>query len=395
MISVQDAIRLIKENTTLLSPVSVPLPEALGFVLADAVSAGVSLPGFNQAGMDGYAFRYADYQNSNVFVINGEVAAGDAARMHLLPQQAVRIFTGAPVPPELDTVVMQEKTTVNGDSLVVLDDNLEQGSNVRKEGAEIRKGDTALAKGTLLTPAAIGFLTGAGVTEVSVYPKPVVHIIATGKELVKPGIVLQHGQVYESNSVMLQAALRQLHINDITVTITGDHVTEIFDALQRALAEADLILLSGGVSVGDYDRVTEAAKTCGVQPLFHKVAQRPGKPLYAATKGGKMVFGLPGNPASVLTCYYVYVTTAIEAFTGSKELVQKEQLPLAAAFDKKISLTQFLKASRTDEGVLPLSAQESFRLSSFALADCLIVLPPEPKTYKKGERVEVLRLPYL
>lgn len=395
MISVSEALQSIRSSLEPLQPVTKPLATACGHVLAEDIFARVSIPNFQQSAMDGYAFRYADYQQSTEFTISGEVAAGDNAAIEIKPQQAIRIFTGAAVPQSFDTVVMQEKTTVDGNKLLVQDDQLVQGSNVRKEGVEIRRGETALPKGTVITPAAVGFLTGVGITEVFVFPKPVVHIIATGKELVKPGSPLQHGQVYESNSMMLKAALNQLGIHNISLSLAGDDITEISTVLQSALEGADLILLSGGVSVGDYDFVIEATKACGVEQLFHKVAQRPGKPLYAGVKGRKMVFGLPGNPASVLTCFYQYVTAAVETLTGRRELLEKRRLPLLQSFDKKIALTQFLKASVTAEGVTPLGAQESFRLSSFSVANSLIVLPEERREYSKGEMVEVLLLPYL
>ena len=395
MISVSEALQRIRESLTTLPPVNRPLAAACGFVLAEDVFANVSIPAFNQSAMDGYAFRYQDYQRANEFIIGGEVAAGDKKAVESGPQHAIRIFTGAPVPPGLDTVVMQEKTSVDGNKLFIQDEQLVPGSNVRKEGAEIQKGALALPKSTVITPAAVGFLTGVGITDVRVYPKPVVHIIATGKELVKPGGTLQHGQVYESNSVMLQAALNQLGIHTVSLSLVGDDRAEIAAILQKALQTADLVLLSGGVSVGDYDFVIDATKTCGVQQLFHKVAQRPGKPLYAGIKEGKMVFGLPGNPASVLTCFYQYVTAAIEAFTGRKEMLERRRLSLLQNVSKKIALTQFLKASVTAKGVVPLAAQESFRLSSFSVANGLLVLPEEVREYREGEEVEVILLPYL
>lgn len=395
MISVSEALRLIRQHCLPLPPVNRPLPTARGLVLASDVAAKASVPNFNQSAMDGYAFRYEDLRVSNEFTLNGEVAAGDSSSVELKPQQALRIFTGAALPPGPDTVVMQEKTAVEGHTLRVLDDQLVQGSHVRKKGDEIHAGETALPKGTLLSPAAIGFLASVGVTDVRVFPSPVVHIIATGKELVPPGAPLLHGQVYESNTVMLQAALTQLGIAQITTAMVGDDVIAITEALQAALAQADLVLVTGGVSVGDYDFVVEATQACGVKQLFHKIAQRPGKPLYAGTQNGKLVFGLPGNPASVLSCFYLYVTAAIEGFTGKKNLLEKRRLPLLNGFDKKIKISQFLKALATPEGVTPLSAQESFRLSSFAIANALIMLPEEAKDYREGEEVEVLLLPYL
>jgi len=395
MISVTDAIEKIQLNTGLLQPVKLSLKDAAGLVLAEDVFAGCSVPNFNQAAMDGYAFRYNDLPGTKELNVTHEIAAGDASTIAINVYNAVRIFTGAAVPTDLDTIVMQEKVEVRGKKIVVLDEELKKGSNVRIAGSEIKKGDLALKKSTFLSPGAIGFLAGAGTRDVLVYPKPSVHIIVTGNELIKAGESLREGEVYESNSVLLQSALKQIHIENIVVDFVGDQLSETINAISKALDAADLLLLTGGVSVGDYDFVVEAANACGVKQLFHKVKQRPGKPLYAGVKGKKIVFGLPGNPASVLTCFYNYVVAAIECMTGQKQLVKRIWLPLSGAVNKKINLTQFLKAVSDDHQVTPLPAQESFRLSSFSVANCLIILPEEKLDFMEGEMVETLVLPYL
>ena len=210
-----------------------------------------------------------------------------------------------------------------------------------------------------------------------------------------PGVKLQRGQVYESNSVMLQSALAQLNItNSVVITCTDDQ-NKIENALQKVVENSDLVLITGGVSVGKYDFVVGACKTVGVRQLFHKVAQRPGKPLYVGIKDNKLIFGLPGNPASVLSCFYNYVVPALEKLMVRENLLQRRYLPLAEDFQKKIKLTQFLKAFHNGAEVQPLAAQESFRLSSFSIANCLVILPAEKMTFTKGELVETLILPYL
>jgi len=393
MITVDEAKQLIAAHCTRPAPVVMPLKEAYGLVLAEDVYAKASVPNFNQSAMDGYAFRYEDYLQSRALHITGEVAAGDNADKHLRAFDAVRIFTGAPVPSGADTVVMQEKTSVENGQLIIHDDELQQGTNVRLQGADKKKDDVALKAGTTLSPAAIGFLAGVGISEVMVYRKPIVHIIVTGKELQQQGKALQHGQVYESNSIMLESALRQLNINNITSSFADDNPGEIQALLVSALAEADIVLLSGGVSVGDYDFVVNAATASGVAQLFHKVQQRPGKPLYAGTKDDKIVFGLPGNPSSVLSCFYNYVLVAIEKMTGLSNIIKKKYLPLTTTHTKKTNLKHFLKGIYNDFGVTPLGAQESFRLSSFSIANCLIVLPEDKTDFAAGEIVETLVLP--
>jgi molybdopterin molybdotransferase len=395
MIPVSEAIDKIKANTKRMPVVKVWIAKASGLVLAKDVFANYSVPNFNQAAVDGYAFRYDDLNKTKEFIIANEVAAGDSDRNFTPLHHASRIFTGAPVPKDLDTIVMQEKVKLQGNKIVILDEELEKGSYVRLAGSEIEKGDLALKKGDFLSPAAIGFSAAIGVSELFVYPKPIVHIIVTGKELVKPGQFLNKGQVFESNSLLLQSALNQLHIYDITVHSVGDDLNETTQAISNSIATADLILLTGGVSVGNYDFVVKAADACGIEQLFHKVKQRPGKPLYAGRKENKIVFGLPGNPASVLTCFYNYVITAIECMTGQQNLTRKKWLPLSTSFSKKVALTQFLKAVCDDKKVTPLTAQESFRLSSFSIANCLIVLPEEKSDFVAGDFVETLVLPYL
>jgi len=295
MISVADAIHKINSSTSFLLPVRLPLSKVAGLMLAEDVFASCRVPNFNQSAMDGYAFRYKDLQATKHFHVAEEIAAGDINTATIPEFNAVRIFTGAPVPEELDTVVMQEKVEVRDSKITVLDETLVQGSNVRLAGCEIEKGELALAKSSLLSPAAVGFLAGIGIKETLVYPSPSVHIIVTGKELVTPGEVLRTGQVYESNSFLLQSALKQLHIHDITTDFVGDDLVETANAIEKALAGADIILLTGGVSVGNYDFVVKAAKACKIEQLFHKVKQRPGKPLYFGKKDEKVVFGLPGN----------------------------------------------------------------------------------------------------
>lgn len=395
MISVTEAKAAIEAAVFPLSPVHKSLSDALGLLLAEDVSAQTAVPPFHQSAVDGYAFCYADYLHTKEFTVSGEVAAGDEGRQDYTAQTAVRIFTGAPLPPWADTVVMQEKTEVANGKLAVNDEPLLHGSNVRPKGSEIEKGGTALRKGDVLTPAAIGYLAGVGITHVPVHPKPSVHIIVTGNELQQPGKPLKAGQVYESNSVMLQTALQQLHIGNVTATKVHDDLKAVQTAIAEALHVADLVLVTGGVSVGNYDFVVQAAEACGVKQLFHKVAQRPGKPLYCGTKKSKTVFGLPGNPASVLSCFYNFVVVAIERLTGRRNLLARKRLPLLSSFNKTISFTQFLKAACTADGVRPLKAQESFRLSSFAASDGLIILPEGEKEYKKGDTVDTLLLPYL
>jgi molybdopterin molybdotransferase len=305
----------------------------------------------------------------------------------------MRIFTGAPVPAGADTVVMQEKTAVNNGQLLILDDQLKAGSNVRLKGSEIKAGELVLSKGQKLTPAAVGFLATTGVAEVMVYPTPVMSIIVTGNELQQPGKTLQYGQVYECNSFQLRAALQALQIEEVPVFEAKDDPQVVKDSLQFALSDSDVVLLTGGVSVGNYDFVPEAAAACGVTTLFHKLKQRPGKPLFVGRKGNKWVFGLPGNPSSVLTCFYEYVMLALEQLMQLPAVLKTIQVPLAKPYTKNAALTFFLKGYYDGRTVAPLDSQESYRLRSFAMANCLLCLPEEKMEFNEGEEIEVHLLP--
>lgn len=393
MISVNEAKEIILEQVAPLKPLQAALLHASGLVLADDVFAGIDIPAFDQSSMDGYAFSFSGWQTYKTLQITGEIPAGSNQKNSFSPDQAVRIFTGAAVPGGTDTVVMQEKISIENGRLVIEDENLKQGGNVRPKGSEIKAGELALSKGSSLTPAAIGFLAGIGITKVNVYPKPVVSIIVTGKELQQPGNALEHGQVYESNSFALTAALQQINITEAKIFWADDELEILKNVLQAAMKESDVVLLTGGISVGDYDFVLEAVTQCGVTKLFHRVKQRPGKPLYFGKKDHQLVFGLPGNPSSVLTCFYEYVIPALQQLSNLEYGLSILQVPLAKAVEKPAGLTHFLKGHFDGKKAMPLDAQESYRLSSFAKANCLIKINEATTACAEGENVEIHLLP--
>ncbi len=392
-ISVSEAKDLIYKHTELLSPVTVSLIDAAGHVLAEDAFSKTDVPPFNQSSMDGYALNYDGWKEFNHLKITGEIAAGLGTDPGLDPQNAIRIFTGAPVPDGADTVVMQEKVRVDSNMLIVEDDNLIKGLNFREKGLEIKAGELAMEKGSLLTPAALGYLAGVGISEVSVYPKPSVSVILTGNELQTPGKALQYGQVYESNSFALKAALVQSGVSGIDFLLCEDTLERLTAVLAYALEKSDVVLLTGGVSVGDYDFVVRAAKANGVEQIFHKIRQKPGKPLFFGKKDEKIIFGLPGNPASVLSCFYEYVLPCLGRMSKRETALKSLKVPLNIALRKPAGLTQFLKGHYDGQTASDLKAQESFRLSSFAKANCLIVLEEARAGYAENELVEIHLLP--
>lgn len=389
MISVNEAKKIISENIIVLPAQESELQLAVGMVLAEDTYATVDIPLFPQSSMDGYAISHSGWLKHEKLMLSGEMAAGSASEMIIEPDRAVRIFTGAAVPVGADTVVMQEKTRIDYGALIIEDKALTKGTNVRNRGSEIIAGALALEKDQLLTPAAIGFLANIGIAAVRVYAKPSVTIIVTGNELQEPGKKLEFGQVFESNSFTLRAALQNINITNIRTVKATDDLKMLTDILSLALEETDVVLLTGGVSVGDYDFVLRAAAQCGVKTLFHKVKQRPGKPLYFGSRDNKIVFGLPGNPSSVLTCFYEYALPALEQMMNRKTSLKVIQAPIGKTFKKIVPLTFFLKGYFDGSTAFPMDAQESYRMSSFARSNCLIRIEEEEIEHLEGEPVEV------
>lgn len=385
MISVPEARVLVQTQVQRMAAKSCLLQDAAGCVLAADVVAPFDVPLWPQSAVDGYAFAFSSWQTSPVLPLSQVVAAGDAANLTLATRSAARIFTGAVLPAGADTVVMQEQTTEAEGAVSINDHNLMPGANIRPAGSEIRKGVVALEAGTLLSPAALGYLAMLGIAQVLVYPKPRVALLVTGKELQEPGTAPEKGKVFEANSYTVIAALEQLGIKEVHLQKVDDNLEATIAALQLALQHSDLVLLTGGISVGDYDYVLPATMACGVNQVFHKVKQKPGKPLYFGILGNKPVFGLPGNPASVLSCFYQYVVPALAKMMQRDDLVRKVRLPLSAPVSKKPGLTHFLKARVENGAILPLLAQESYRLSSFALANCLVEIPEAESELEAGD----------
>ena len=283
---------------------------------------------------------------------------------------------------------MQEHVTLKDNCIHIENAQLIRGANVRCLGSQTQKGELALDKGQLLTAPALSFLAGIGIQKVDVFSKPLISIIITGKELIPPGGEMTEGKIYESNSFGLIAALQTLDITPVAVEVVDDVEEEIIKAITKQL-NVDILILTGGVSVGDYDFVPKTLERSGVRNIFHKVKQKPGKPFYFGVHEQTLVFGLPGNPASVLTCFYEYVVPAIDYFT-KREYLKRTKMVLANNYKKKAGLTHFLKGKINSGEVNILNHQESYMMNSFAVADCLIELEEEKEDFRKGEIVNAL-----
>ncbi|MFD2565688.1 molybdopterin molybdotransferase MoeA [Aquimarina rubra] len=390
MISVPTALSIVSEVVYAPKVNTVSLKDANGLFLGENMISSIDMPPFRQSAMDGYALLLHD---KNSYQIIGEVKAGDPDNYTLEPGQGVRIFTGARVPDDANTVVIQEKV-IRSENIITIDSEIHPNQNIRAVGEQIKKGDTSLPKGTKLTPAGIGFLAGLGVTKVEVYAPPNVAIITTGNELVSPGEILKEGQIYESNSIQLETVLQQLHIKTINKYVVQDEYESTKETIRQAISANDLILISGGISVGDYDFVKEALSELETKELFYKIKQKPGKPLFFGTNNESMIFALPGNPASSLTCFYVYVLPIIQKMMGaSKYGLSRTTKSLTTSFIKKGDRAQFLKANVIGETVEILEGQSSAMLYTYAVANALVYLPEDANSTEKGSEVETILLP--
>jgi len=394
MINVAEAKSLVAQNCTPLHGITIPLTEGLGCILKEDVLSPINMPPFNQSAMDGYAIGpFRDGTSHDNFKLVGEVKAGDTNIVSLKTGEAVRIFTGGMVPINTMAVIMQENTSTQ-EGEVLIEQEIKVDSNIRPEGEQIKLGEVALSKNTRLTPAGIGFLAGLGISEVSVFQQPKVGILITGSELVEPGNKLAPGQIFESNSVTLVAALNESGYKHVKILKIEDDFDKTKDAIQSLADEVDLVMISGGISVGDYDFVGEALDNIGVNSIFYKIKQKPGKPLYFGQSKNCSFFALPGNPAAALSCFYQYVLPAIRIMSGFEvPFLHHRMIPLVSRYKKKGNRAQFLKAKVTNYSVEILDGQSSAMLHSFAHANAQVFIPEEVNEVIPGELVEVHFLP--
>ncbi len=396
MISVQEAKAHVKASTRVLVAESKAITDAVGYVLAEDVVSPLSLPSFRQSSMDGYAVHHADIRQVGTRLpVVAESQAGTSTPLVLQRGTAIHILTGAPVPDGATAVVMREKAERTGDDISIQMYPVPEGKDVRSVGQQIRQGDIGMPKDTYLTPGSVGFLCGMNVQTVKVYRKPSVGVLVTGDELIQPGSDLGFGQVYEASSSMLTAVLKAEGIPEVGVRYVPDNHEATRQALRELTEQYDVVLTTGGVSVGQYDFVGTSLGEIGVKTIFYKVRQRPGKPLYFGRKGETLVFGLPGNPAATLVCYYQYVLPALRLMYGRADcFLPTFQLPITHAFSFQGERDEFLKAIATTESITPLEGQESFVLRSFAIANALIYLPSTQNSVQPGDRVEAHLLPF-
>ncbi len=390
MISVSDALSHLFDLVTATEVEAVPLRQAAGRVLARDVVATRTQPPFAASSMDGYALRQTEVEPDAMFKVIGEAAAGHRFDGVVKAGQAVRIFTGAPVPEGADFVVIQEDTTRRGD-LIMLGHDIGPKTNIRPAGGDFHAGDTLDAP-RLLRPADIALLASMNVATVPVYAKPRVAIIATGDELVQPGEVPNPDQIIASNTYGLAALLEQHGAQCRMIPIARDTVPSLTQAFIMA-QDADLIITIGGASVGDHDLVAPVAAQMGMEQSFYKVAMRPGKPLMAGRLRDVPMIGLPGNPVSAMVCGTVFVVPVLRKMLGLPAApAARVDLPLGVDLPANGPREHYMRAMVRDGAVLPEDNQDSSLLGILSRADVLMVRPPHDGPRAAGEIIGCIPL---
>lgn len=391
MVTVNEAKRIIAENIELSSASNLSLQKAIGLTLAADVKSAICVPPFDNSAMDGFAFK--SVANNGDLVVSQSIKAGDYPSTALPAGEAARIFTGAPIPEGADTVIQQEFVKINGDKIEFDASRAVRGTNVRFKGAQCKAGEIIAGIGCAITPGLIGLLVSAGVSKVFAYLPPSVAIIATGSELRPPGSYLRYGEIYNSNSPALQAYLEQIGIKNIGTFYVSDDLNLLKEKIAYCLERFDILILSGGISVGEYDYVQNALADSGTQTLFYKVKQKPGKPLLVGKKNKKWVFALPGNPAAALVCFNQYIKPCIKGMTTGRNDIFKPdyRLPVANSFKKKDSLTYFLKSKITNGEAIILSGQDSFNLLPFNEANCFAEAEEQIELLEAGTVVNIYK----
>jgi molybdopterin molybdotransferase len=398
MILVKEAQNIILEKLQPLEPENIPLLNTLGAVLQEDICAQRDNPPADNSAMDGYALRFNDIssldQNNPLSLkVVEDIPAGQKPTKSINPGEASRIMTGAVVPGGADTVVMVEETEKKNGSVSILKPQ-KKGSHVRKQGEDFKKGDILLSKGDLVTSSNIAIIATAGYAKLSVNRKPVVAILSTGDELVDVDAKAEDHQIINSNTYLLASQVLESGAKPMLLGIVRDRKDDIKEKLKSA-DEADIIITSGGVSVGDYDFVKDAIQDLGSEIVFWKIAMKPGKPLTFSMLSKRPLFGLPGNPVSSFVSFEQFVRPAILKMSGHTDIFRKTiRATLTEGIKKKDDgRRHFLRSTLTyingSYSVSALSGQGSNMLASLASANSLLIIPESETELKSGQQVEV------
>lgn len=404
LISVDEAFRIYRENIPPLPVEEVALAEALHRVLAEDAFSTVDLPPFPQSAMDGYALRSRDTRNAAPerpihLKLAGEVPAGALPEIpRIEPGEAVRIFTGGHIPEGADAVLRQEDARVE-DGFLVVEEPVSPGRDLRRRGEELSAGTVIAKRGERLTSGHIAALAIAGLAHVRVLREPRITVLTTGDEVVPPGQTLKPGQVYDANAPLITGWLRERGYTHVTAKHLPDDLGRTADELAQALEESDLVLTAGGVSVGERDFVLKAAERVGVKPVFWKVRQQPGKPLFFGLYGDgrKPLVGLPGNPGSVFVCLATHVQRVLDVLEGCAkpgprfyEGLLKEPLERSPERERWVR-ARWMAEGRTIE-LRPLPKQRSHMISNLVGCTALLRVPAGEGSLPEGSSIRWILL---
>ncbi|MCB9079531.1 MAG: molybdopterin molybdotransferase MoeA [Anaerolineaceae bacterium] len=393
MISIEKALDIVTTHIQPLPSVTLPFYEAQGYVLAEDIRAAEPMPPFAASSVDGYAVVAGDGPGRRRIV--GDQAAGYMAGVEIEPGTSVRVTTGAPVPLGADAVVMVEETEVAGDYVEILATTIQSGSNIRPVGQDIEQGQLVLPRGTVIGPAEMGLLGTVGQSQVMVYRRPRVAIMSTGDEIVEPDQPLAPGQIRDANRFTLMGAVREAGGEPVDLGIVRDKAGSLADTIDRGLVEADVLLTSGGVSMGQLDLVKPYLASRGTL-YFGRVNTKPGKPVTFAVVDSVPCFAMPGFPVSALVSFEIFVRPALLKMAGQPHIYRpREKAILAQRLSHTSARTEFQRVvlTRRVDGRLVASTtgfQGSGRLLSMAGANGLVILPHGQADYEIGATVEAL-----
>jgi molybdopterin molybdotransferase len=396
MLSIDEALDLVLRGIAPLGAERVPLAEAAGRVAAAPALSAVDLPPFDRSAMDGYAVRAADTAPGVELRLVGGVAAGEVASATLEPGTAARVSTGAAIPPGADAV-LQSELAHEHDGRVAPERVVSPGTHVRVRGEDLHAGDELAAAGAVLTLPRISALASAGVGDVAVHRRPRLHLVVTGSELLPIGAPPEPGRIHESNGLMVRLLAARARAEVVDQGVVGDDRDATRAAISEGLA-GDVLVVSGGVSVGPHDHVKPSFADCGVDEVFWRVRIKPGKPLWFGRRGDTLVFGLPGNPLSTIVCFCVFIDPALRRLAGERDARPRLEpgrltTPARASDGRTTFLTSTLRPGA--DGVLeatPTERQGSHMTGALGESDGFAVAPEEAGELPAGAGVDVLRL---
>lgn len=396
-ISLEQALNILMDHVTHGKTERKTLEDCLGLVLSEDVYALLDMPPFSRSAQDGYALCSKDSigatgENPVKLKVTGKIYAGDHLDVQVRPGEAVRIMTGAMVPAGADCVLRQEDTD-EGEDVVQIYKEVEPGCSICFKGEEYKKGHTLLHAGTKIDAAALAVASGNGIMELPVYERVKAAVVSSGSEVVEPGTPLTPGKIYNTNTIYMKARLSQLGARVMMTRTVGDDLEVMAEALKEAADQAELVVTTGGVSVGQKDLTEEALLSIGAEILFHGIAIKPGMPTLAAEKDGVLFIGLSGNPFSAAIPFEMFVREILSLKMGDPDLkLRRETLTAVTGFSKNSRRRRFLRGKAEGKEVWLPDQQANGQMRSMVGCNCLIEIPAGSGPVKAGDKVEVLWL---